>query len=118
MTTPGGGEGEGPILPMYDNSGELPPAAPGDLSNPLLASYRHMLSIGPSEERAYSPLIPITVQEQQQQQQQQPPQQQQAPSPTSRDARVSPGYGKSPIHSLLGLPDADLDSVKVLECNY
>ncbi|XP_045119799.1 protein tramtrack, alpha isoform-like isoform X2 [Portunus trituberculatus] len=88
--TPGGGDGEAPILPMYDNSGELPPAAAGDLSNPLLASYRHMLSIGPSEERAYSPLIPITVQEQQQQQQQQqqqPPQQQQAPSPTSRDAR-------------------------------
>lgn len=89
--TSGGEEGEAPLLPMYDTSGELPASGAGELSNPLLASYRHMLSMGGTEERAFSPLIPTTVQEQQQQQQQQPqpPQQQQAPSPTSRDARVS-----------------------------
>ncbi|KAG0712008.1 Protein bric-a-brac 2 [Chionoecetes opilio] len=35
--------------------GELPPSGPGDLSNPLLASYRNMLSMGGTEERAFSP---------------------------------------------------------------
>lgn len=97
----GGGEGEAPLLPLYDTSGELPASGAGDLSNPLLASYRHMLSIGGTEERAYSPLIPTTVQEQQQQQQQQPQQQQQAPSPTSRDARVSRRYRKVPFLRLV-----------------
>lgn len=78
-----GEEGEAaPMLPLYETSGELPASGAGELSNPLLASYRHMLSMGGTEERAFSPLIPTTVQEQQQQ-----PQQQQAPSPTSRDAR-------------------------------
>ncbi|KAG0723313.1 Protein bric-a-brac 1 [Chionoecetes opilio] len=77
----GGGEGEAHLLPLYDNSGELPPSGPGDLSNPLLASYRHMLSMGGTEERAFSPLIPTTVQDQPSQPQQQ------APSPTNRDSR-------------------------------
>ena len=95
MVPGGGGEGgEAPLLPMYDNSDELPPSGAADLSNPLLASYRHMLSIGGTEERAFSPLIPTTVQDQQQQQ---PQQQQQAPSPTSRDARVSTRLRKTDI---------------------
>lgn len=88
-----GEEGESaPMLPLYETSVELPASGAGELSNPLLASYRHMLSMGGTEERAFSPLIPTTIQEQQQQQQQQQPQQQQAPSPTSRDARVSRQY--------------------------
>ncbi|KAK7071946.1 hypothetical protein SK128_025552 [Halocaridina rubra] len=63
-------------LPIYENATDLSTGI-SDLANPLLASYRHMLGIG-SDDRSFSPLIPTTVQEQQQ-----------APSPTSREARVS-----------------------------
>ncbi|XP_071541596.1 uncharacterized protein [Panulirus ornatus] len=62
------------LVPLYDTAGDLGGAI-GDLSNPLLASYRHMLSLG-AEERSFSPLIPTTVQEQQQ-----------VPSPTSKESR-------------------------------
>ncbi|CAL4157446.1 unnamed protein product [Meganyctiphanes norvegica] len=70
-------------IPLYGN----------DLTSPLLASYRHMLSLSAAagagtgggtdpDHRAFSPLIPTTIQEAQHQDQQQ--QQQQVPSPTSQ----------------------------------
>ncbi|XP_069166545.1 protein tramtrack, beta isoform isoform X2 [Procambarus clarkii] len=62
------------LLPMYDTTSELGGTV-GDLTNPLLASYRHMISLV-AEDRAFSPLIPTTVQEQQQ-----------VPSPTNKESR-------------------------------
>ncbi|KAG7162701.1 transcription factor steA-like [Homarus americanus] len=61
------------LIPMYDTAGDLGGAV-SDLTNPLLASYAHMLSLG-AEDRAFSPLIPTTVQEQQ------------VPSPTNKESR-------------------------------
>ncbi|XP_053645739.1 protein tramtrack, beta isoform [Cherax quadricarinatus] len=61
------------LLPLYDTTGEMGGAV-SDLTNPLLASYRHILSLG-AEERSFSPLIPTTVQEQQ------------VPSPTNKESR-------------------------------
>lgn len=85
MTTTSDGErslADTSLMPAYEGPAELGGAV-GDLANPLLASYRHMLTLG-TDDRSFSPLIPTTVQEQQQ-----------APSPTSRESRVC-----IPLHSL------------------
>lgn len=63
-------------LPLYDTTTDIAGSI-GDLTNPIFASYRHMLSLG-NDDRSFSPLIPTTVQEQQQ-----------VPSPTGRESRVS-----------------------------
>ncbi|XP_063594795.1 protein abrupt-like [Penaeus indicus] len=61
-------------LPLYDTTTDIAGSI-GDLTNPIFASYRHMLSLG-NDDRSFSPLIPTTVQEQQQ-----------VPSPTGRESR-------------------------------
>lgn len=67
-------------LPLYDTTTDIAGSI-GDLTNPIFASYRHMLSLG-NDDRSFSPLIPTTVQEQQQ-----------VPSPTGRESRVSSTRG-------------------------